>query len=82
MKYLEFTFRTVPCTEIVNDVLSGVLGLSLIHIWYGPSWSFGWGGWYGGGWWGHHHHHHYHPGYYPGGGGLLVYAFPQWPPPQ
>jgi len=26
MKYLEFTFRTVPCTEIVNDVLSGVLG--------------------------------------------------------
>ncbi len=26
MKYLEFTFRTVPCTEIVNDVLSGSLG--------------------------------------------------------
>ena len=28
MKYLEFTFRTVPCTEIVNDVLSGSLGRS------------------------------------------------------
>lgn len=26
MKYLEFTFRTVPCTETVNDVLSAVLG--------------------------------------------------------
>lgn len=26
MKYLEFTFRTTPCTEIVNDVLSAVLG--------------------------------------------------------
>lgn len=26
MKYLEFTFRTVPCTEVVNDVLSAVLG--------------------------------------------------------
>ncbi len=26
MKYLEFTFRTTPCTEIVNDVLTAVLG--------------------------------------------------------
>ena len=26
MKYLEFTFHTTPCTEIVNDVLSAVLG--------------------------------------------------------
>ncbi len=26
MKYLEFTFRTIPCTEIANDVLSAVLG--------------------------------------------------------
>ena len=26
MKYLEFTFHTIPCTEIVNDVLSAVLG--------------------------------------------------------
>lgn len=26
MKYLEFTFRTTPCTEVVNDVLSAVLG--------------------------------------------------------
>lgn len=26
MKYLEFTFKTQPCTEIVNDVLSAVLG--------------------------------------------------------
>ena len=26
MKYLEFMFRTVPCTETVNDVLSAVLG--------------------------------------------------------
>lgn len=26
MKYLEFVFRTTPCTEIVNDVLSAVLG--------------------------------------------------------
>lgn len=26
MKYLEFTFRTTPCTETVNDVLSAVLG--------------------------------------------------------
>ena len=26
MKYLEFTFHTVPCTEVVNDVLSAVLG--------------------------------------------------------
>ncbi|MEL5894489.1 50S ribosomal protein L11 methyltransferase [Bacteroides sp. GD17] len=26
MKYLEFTFCTTPCTEIVNDVLSAVLG--------------------------------------------------------
>ncbi|WP_300699941.1 50S ribosomal protein L11 methyltransferase [Bacteroides sp.] len=26
MKYLEFTFRTTPCTEIANDVLSAVLG--------------------------------------------------------
>lgn len=26
MKYLEFTFRTEPCTEVVNDVLSAVLG--------------------------------------------------------
>lgn len=26
MKYLEFTFRTMPCTEVVNDVLSAVLG--------------------------------------------------------
>ena len=26
MKYLEFTFRTIPCTETANDVLSAVLG--------------------------------------------------------
>lgn len=26
MKYLEFVFRTTPCTETVNDVLSAVLG--------------------------------------------------------
>lgn len=26
MKYLEFSFRTMPCTETVNDVLSAVLG--------------------------------------------------------
>ena len=26
MKYLEFTFRTSPCTETVNDVLAAVLG--------------------------------------------------------
>lgn len=26
MKYLEFAFRTTPCTETVNDVLSAVLG--------------------------------------------------------
>lgn len=26
MKYLEFTFRTVPCTETANDVLCAVLG--------------------------------------------------------
>lgn len=26
MKYLEFSFHTTPCTEIVNDVLSAVLG--------------------------------------------------------
>ena len=26
MKYLEFTFRTSPCTEVVNDVLSAILG--------------------------------------------------------
>lgn len=26
MKYLEFAFRTVPCTETVNDILSAVLG--------------------------------------------------------
>lgn len=26
MKYLEFSFRTLPCTETVNDVLSAVLG--------------------------------------------------------
>lgn len=26
MKYLEFTFRTTPCTEVANDVLSAVLG--------------------------------------------------------
>lgn len=26
MKYLEFTFRTTPCTETANDVLSAVLG--------------------------------------------------------
>lgn len=26
MKYLEFTFRTKPCTETVNDVLAAVLG--------------------------------------------------------
>lgn len=26
MKYLEFTFRTVPCTETANDLLSAVLG--------------------------------------------------------
>lgn len=26
MKYLEFTFRTFPCTEVVNDVLSAILG--------------------------------------------------------
>lgn len=26
MKYLEFTFRSIPCTEIANDVLSAVLG--------------------------------------------------------
>lgn len=26
MKYLEFTFRTQPCTETVNDVLCAVLG--------------------------------------------------------
>lgn len=26
MKYLEFTFRTTPCTEVVNDVLTAVLG--------------------------------------------------------
>ncbi|MDO4164750.1 MAG: 50S ribosomal protein L11 methyltransferase [Bacteroides sp.] len=26
MKYLEFTFHTEPCTEVVNDVLSAVLG--------------------------------------------------------
>ncbi|ADV44821.1 50S ribosomal protein L11 methyltransferase [Bacteroides helcogenes] len=26
MKYLEFTFRTIPCTETVNDILSAVLG--------------------------------------------------------
>ena len=26
MKYLEFTFRTLPCTETVNDVLSAVPG--------------------------------------------------------
>lgn len=25
MKYLEFTFRTIPCTEVANDVLSAVL---------------------------------------------------------
>lgn len=25
MKYLEFTFQTTPCTEVVNDVLSAVL---------------------------------------------------------
>lgn len=25
MKYLEFSFRTTPCTEVVNDVLSAVL---------------------------------------------------------
>lgn len=25
MKYLEFTFRTQPCTEVINDVLSAVL---------------------------------------------------------
>ena len=26
MKYLEFAFHTTPCTEVVNDVLSAVLG--------------------------------------------------------
>ena len=26
MKYLEFTFRTSPCTETVNDVLAAILG--------------------------------------------------------
>ena len=26
MKYLEFSFRTSPCTEVVNDVLSAILG--------------------------------------------------------
>ena len=26
MKYLEFTFRTSPCTEVINDVLSAILG--------------------------------------------------------
>ena len=26
MKYLEFTFHTLPCTETVNDVLAAVLG--------------------------------------------------------
>ena len=26
MKYLEFIFHTEPCTEVVNDVLSAVLG--------------------------------------------------------
>ncbi len=26
MKYLEFIFRTSPCTEIVNDVLVATLG--------------------------------------------------------
>lgn len=25
MKYLEFTFQTTPCTEVVNDILSAVL---------------------------------------------------------
>lgn len=26
MKYLEFIFHTLPCTEMANDVLSAVLG--------------------------------------------------------
>ena len=26
MKYFEFTFRTQPCTETVNDVLAAILG--------------------------------------------------------
>ena len=26
MKYLEFAFHTTPCTEVINDVLSAVLG--------------------------------------------------------
>lgn len=26
MKYLEFAFRTIPCTETANDILSAVLG--------------------------------------------------------
>lgn len=32
MKYLEFTFHTTPCTEIVNDVLSAVLGEAGLRV--------------------------------------------------
>ena len=32
MKYLEFTFRTSPCTEVVNDVLSAILGDEVLRV--------------------------------------------------
>ena len=32
MKYFEFTFRTQPCTETVNDVLAAILVKSDLKV--------------------------------------------------